>query len=104
MALFPCPAVAIAVQVMHGLEVLALFVAPPVFINRLAGDEFRNSMQGVYTMSVSGLSRVIGGATAGLVIMNGELKNGLFLGAGLAFTAFLIITFCFSRIPPSPVE
>lgn len=100
LATFPTPLVAVLVQVMHGMEVLALYIAPPMFINRLAGDEFRNSMQGVYTMGVGGLSRVIAGTTAGFVIMNGDLKNGLYLGAGLALTAFIIITLFFERIPP----
>lgn len=100
LALFPNPVVAVAVQIMHGLEVLALFIAPPMFVNRLAGDEYRNSMQGVYTMSVGGCSRVIAGCTAGLAIMNGNLKNGLFMGAALAFIGFLVITILFGRIPP----
>lgn len=100
LALFPNPAVAVVVQVMHGLEVMALFVASPVFINRLASDEYRNSMQGVYTMCVAGVSRVLAGVTAGFVVMNGGMKHGLFLGAGLAFVAFLIITILFQRIAP----
>lgn len=101
LALFPHPAVAMAVQVVHGLEVLALFLAPPVFLNRLAGDAFRNSMQGIYTMLVGGLSRVIGGVTAGWIVSSGSLRGGLLFGASLALVGFLIITFKFRRIPRS---
>ena len=100
LAFFPNPMIAVATQIFHGLEVLALFVAPQIFINRLAGDEFRNSIQGAFTMTAGGLSRVLSGVTAGLIIMHGGLKSGLFYGAALAGVAFLIITFLFGRIPP----
>ncbi len=100
LALFPHPAVAVLTQIFHGIEVLALFVATPIFINRLAGDEFRNSMQGVFTMAVGGVARVLGGIMAGWIMMNGGLKAGLFAGAVLAAIGCLIITFLFGRIPP----
>ncbi len=101
---FPSVGMVIATQIGHGLEVLALFVVPVMFLNRLAGDEFRNSIQGVYTMSVSGVSRVIGGVTAGWITMTFGLRE-LFLVTGcLGVVATLIITFLFARIPPPPDE
>ncbi len=100
LAFFPCKFVVIVTQLFHGLEVLALFVGPIMFLDRLAGDEFRMSIQGVFTMAVGGVSRVIAGVMGGLMITWFGLQ-GTFLYAGfLALVAFLIITFCFSRIPP----
>lgn len=97
---FPTPVVALIVQVGHGLEVLALYIAPVMFLDRIAGDEFRNSIQGVFTMAIGGVSRVIGGLLAGWVVMRHGLEGGFIYGACLAGTAFLIISFLFARIPP----
>lgn len=100
LAFFPSPTVAVLAQLGHGFEVLALYVGPVMFLNRLAGDEFRNSIQGVYTMAVTGSARVIGSLSAGWVASTFDLRTNLLLGAGLATCALLIITFLFSRIPP----
>ncbi len=100
LACFPTPVMAVAVQLCHGIEVLALFVGPVMFLDRLAKDEFRNSIQGVYTMVIGGVSRVIGGVAAGFVVARFGLNGGLIYGAILAGCSFLIITFLFSRIPP----
>ncbi len=100
LTLFPDPLVAVLVQVFHGLEILALYIGPVMFLNRLATDEFRNSIQGVFTMVIGGIARVLGGLFAGLIVMNFGLKGGLLYGAGLAFISFLILAFLFSRIPP----
>lgn len=100
LAFFPSPTVAVLAQLGHGFEVLALYVGPVMFLNRLAGDEFRNSIQGVYTMAVTGSARVLGSLSAGWVASTFDLRANLFLGAGLATCALLIIAFLFSRIPP----
>lgn len=100
LSFFPHPVVAVVAQLGHGFEVLALYVGPVMFLNRLAGDEFRNSIQGVYTMAITGSARVIGSLSAGWVASTFDLRMNLLLGAGLATCALLIITFLFSRIPP----
>jgi PPP family 3-phenylpropionic acid transporter len=100
LAFFPTPAMAVVVQLCHGLEVLALFVGPVMFLDRLATDEFRNSIHGVFTMVIGGVARVVGGVAAGLIVMRFGLQGGLLYGAGLSFCSFLIIAFLFHRIPP----
>lgn len=100
LAAFPSPWVAVVVQLCHGMEVLALYIGPVMFLDRLATDEFRNSIQGVFTMAVGGVARVVGAILAGLVVTRFGLAGGLYYGAALATIAFLIITFLFSRIPP----
>ena len=100
LSFFPSPAVAVLAQLGHGFEVLALYVGPVMFLNRLAGDEFRNSIQGIYTMAVVGTARVIGSLAAGYVASTFDLRWNLLLGAGLATCALLVIAFLFSRIPP----
>lgn len=97
---FPIPAIAVLAQIGHGFEVLALYIGPVMFLNRLAGDEFRNSIQGVFTMAVGGTARVLGGICAGSVAMHFGLKGSLILGASSGVCAFAVITFLFSRIPP----
>lgn len=104
LAAFPSVWMAVAVQVVHGMEVLALFVAPVMFLDRLAGDRFRNSIQGVFTMTIGGVSRIIGALLAGVVASQG-LHLLLFYAAGLALAAMAIILFKFRRIPaPGEVE
>jgi len=100
LALFPSPTVAVLAQIGHGFEVIALYIGPVMFLNRLASDQFRNSIQGVFTMAIGGVARVCGAMLAGLVVTRFGLEGGLYYGAALATVAFLIITFLFSRIPP----
>ncbi|MCB1232675.1 MAG: MFS transporter [Verrucomicrobiae bacterium] len=98
LSLFPTVWTAILVQVVHGMEVLALFIAPVMFLDRLAGDRFRNSIQGVFTMTIGGVSRIFGALMAGYVASKGL---GLLLGYGacLATAAMLVILVKFRRIP-----
>ena len=41
-------------QLFHGMIVLALLIAPPIFLNQHAEDRYRHSMQGLYAMAVMG--------------------------------------------------
>lgn len=100
LALFPTYTAAILTQVFHGIEVLAIFVGPVMFLDRLAGDEFRNSIQGVFTMAVGGTSRVIAGVLAGLIVTHLGLTGGLVFGAALGCVSVFVIAFLFARIPP----
>lgn len=100
LSFFPNPVVAVFAQLGHGFEVLALYVGPVMFLNRLASDEFRNSIQGVYTMAIGGTARVLGSLSAGLIASTFGLKANLLLGASLSTCSFLVIAFLFSRIPP----
>lgn len=65
MFLFPNLAVMIGSQLLHGLMICGMMVIPPVFINGLASESYRNSIQGVYTMLVIGTSRFAGTALSG---------------------------------------
>jgi MFS transporter, PPP family, 3-phenylpropionic acid transporter len=65
LGLWPTPAVAVGTQLFHGVIVLALLIAPPVFLNQHAEDRFRHSMQGLYAMSVMGMGRIVGNLIAG---------------------------------------
>jgi MFS transporter, PPP family, 3-phenylpropionic acid transporter len=96
----PTLVVALATQILHGLEVLALFIGPVMFINRLARDEFRNSIQGVFTMIVGGCGRVIGGVAGGLAVTEWGLSGGLWYAAAMVMIGFILVTCFFSRIPP----
>jgi predicted MFS family arabinose efflux permease len=100
LAFFPTPLVAVLAQLGHGFEVLALFVGPVMFLNRLAGDEFRNSIQGVFTMAITGTARVLGGLSAGFLASGFGLTKNLLFGSCFSTLAFLVIAFLFSRIPP----
>ncbi len=100
LSFFPSIPVAVLVQFGHGFEVLALYVGPIMFLNRLAGDGFRSSIQGVFTMAVGGTARVTGCLTAGLVASHSGLGTTLLLGASLGTCSLFVIAFLFSRIPP----
>jgi PPP family 3-phenylpropionic acid transporter len=63
-ALWPTPAVAIGTQLFHGMTVLVLLIAPPVFLNQHAEDRYRHSMQGLYAMAVMGIGRIVGNLIA----------------------------------------
>ena len=97
LAAFPDIRVVLITQIGHGLEALALYVVPVMFFNRLAGNEFRNSIQGVYTMMVGGTSRVLGGLMAGVVAGSGLTTLFYFSGC-LATLSLIVIVFFFRGI------
>ncbi len=99
LAKYPYLPVVMIAMVSHGLEVLALFIVPVMYLNRLAGDRFRNSIQGVFTMSVSATSRIAGALTAGWLVETTNLPT-MFVCAGLsALLAALVILLFFRSIP-----
>src|SRR6267142_244284 len=65
LGLWPTPAVAIGTQLFHGMIVLVLLIAPPVFLNQHAEDRYRHSIQGLYGMAVMGMGRIVGNLIAG---------------------------------------
>lgn len=94
LGLFPSVWTAALTQVFHGLEICAIMVLPVMFLNQLASDHFRNSIQGVYTMMVIGGARILAGRVGGL-IAEADLRMLFFAAAGLALTAMLILIFLF---------
>ncbi|MEM0896368.1 MAG: MFS transporter [Verrucomicrobiota bacterium] len=90
---------AILVQVLHGAEILATIIVPVMYIDRLAGDRFRNSIQGVFLMLVIGVPRLIGGWVAGFLAETRGVLDTFFYGSALAFLALLLITLFFKPVP-----
>lgn len=92
--LFPNPAVAIGTQLLHGTMVMVIHISPPIFLNRHARDENRNSMQGMYAMVVIGVGRIagqlLGGALAEIDLQWMFASNTVLcvLAAGLFLFAF----------------
>lgn len=107
LAMAPGIFTALVVQVVHGLEILALFVLPVLYLNRLAGDHFRNSIQGVYTMIIVGGSRIVGNLIAGR-IAEADLLLLFLCGAAMSSLAALVVLLFFhpreitSRDPLNP--
>ncbi|MGI8603953.1 MAG: MFS transporter [Verrucomicrobiales bacterium] len=90
---FPSLSMALLVQAGHGFEIVALFVAPVILLNRLAGDDFRNSMQGAFSMML-GSSRLVGSLVAGWAAKKDLF--GAFQGAAVVgLVATLVIAFLF---------
>ncbi|HWN71277.1 MAG TPA: MFS transporter, partial [Haliangium sp.] len=65
MALVPSPFWAVATQGFHGIMVITLHVLPPMYLDGLARDAYRTSIQGLYTVMVVGLTRLIGNQVGG---------------------------------------
>jgi PPP family 3-phenylpropionic acid transporter len=73
LAFVPNATAAVALQVGHGLTIIGLLVAPVMYLNTLASDSFRNSVQGLYVMLVVGLFAVLGNYASGLIAETGLL-------------------------------
>lgn len=73
LAAFPSTLVAVGTQVFHGMIIVALQVAPALYLNRQAGDHYRTSMQGLLTM-LTGASRVMGSILAGWIAATSLLQ------------------------------
>ncbi|MEN9020431.1 MAG: MFS transporter [Verrucomicrobiales bacterium] len=94
LATFPSVFTAVATQLLHGLEICAVFVLPVMYLNQLASDRFRNSIQGVYTMVVIGGSRIVSGVIGGR-IAEVDLRLLFACGAGLAAIAVILLALFF---------
>ena len=103
-ALFPTVATAILVQLLHGPEILALFILPVMFLNREAGDGFRNSIQGLWVMLVVGAPRIVSSYISGMIAEESIILLYQ-ISAGVAFLALVILFLGFKperrRDPPS---
>jgi PPP family 3-phenylpropionic acid transporter len=69
LGLWPVRHVAVWTQILHGITVVGIYVVPPVYLNTLAGDHFRSSIQGLYAMVVFGPGRILGN------VLGGELAD-----------------------------
>jgi PPP family 3-phenylpropionic acid transporter len=103
--LYALPTVPIAVgtQLLHGITVLVLHVAPPVFINHHAEPRYRNSMQGVYAMGVFGTGRLVGYIAAGLVA-KWSLLGVFAYGTVLCVLSMPLFYLAFHRDDAAPVQ
>ena len=94
MASSPGLGMVILAQTFHGVEVMALYILPVIYLNSLATDRFRNSIQGVYGMVVSGGAKIVGYQVAGLIAA--KSLSGVFVwGASLAVAAMVIFAIGF---------
>jgi MFS transporter, PPP family, 3-phenylpropionic acid transporter len=94
LAVFPQTWVAVAIQVPHGLTVIVYHVIAPAFLNQHAGDRYRNSIQGLYTMSVSGAAQVIGGYASGILAQR-SIATAFVASGTLAMVATGLLFFAF---------
>ena len=98
LALLPSPFWATALQLFHGIGVIGVFIAPAMYLNSLAGDDYRSSVQGLYVMLVPGgfgiLGHLISGqlATAGLINL-----FQISLWIALVGTTLLVVAFALQR-------
>jgi MFS transporter, PPP family, 3-phenylpropionic acid transporter len=90
LAAFPNPVVAIGTQALHGAIVLLLTVAPVVLVNSVAGDGYRHSMQGLYTMLVLGGGRIVGNFLSG-PIAGRSYQAAYWWAFGLVAAATLLV-------------
>jgi PPP family 3-phenylpropionic acid transporter len=103
LALFPSVITAVATQLLHGLEILALIVVPVMYLDRIASDGFRNSIQGVYSMTILSSTRIIGALAAGKIATH-NLTHAFYWAAALAFTGAIILALKFKPIPSREAE
>jgi len=96
MAIWPNVFVAILAQGFHGLMVLIVHVAPPIYLNRHADASYRNSIQGVFSMLVGGSGRIAGGLIAGWIATR-SITMLFFYAAGVSAVGVLLFFFAFDK-------
>jgi PPP family 3-phenylpropionic acid transporter len=94
---FPSLATALLVQLGHGMEILSMFVLPPMLLNRLAGDAFRNSMQGAFSMMMGG-ARLVGSVLAGIAVKH-DMLSAMQGAAVVGCLALALVAFTFRPEP-----
>ena len=95
LTIFPTITTSILIQLVHGLEILAMFVVPVIYLDRVAGDSFRNSIQGAFTIVITVPARLIGFLLAGEIAHAYGSSEVIFTAAILAIAAMLVIFFSF---------
>jgi len=106
LAMFPNLGIAVGTQVIHGLMVLVIHVAPPVYLNHRAGPAFRNSIQGLYAMLVFGTGRIVGCILAGQIAERSQSGTLTVFGwsAAAAGLSALLFTVAFKDRGHTPVD
>jgi MFS transporter, PPP family, 3-phenylpropionic acid transporter len=102
LAFVPTYTVAIGTQLLHGMTVLVLHVAPPIFLNGRAGDAYRSSIQGLYAMTFAGGGRIIGSVLTGRVAQY-SLSANFAACAGLCVIAAGLFYFAFNEEMPQDI-
>ena len=90
LAAIPTVETAVITQVFHGMQVLILHVAPPMFLNSRADDHFRASIQGVYAMLVMGTARLSSGFIGGAIAEHSVIQT-LAVGACTSAVAAVLL-------------
>ncbi|MCP4846951.1 MAG: MFS transporter [Verrucomicrobiaceae bacterium] len=102
LTVFPTITASILIQLVHGLEILAMFVVPVIYLDRVAGDSFRNSIQGAFTIIITVPARFIGFLLAGEIAHAYGAPEVIFTAAILSFVAMLVILFSFKPSENKP--
>ena len=103
-SLFPSVAAGLLTQILHGMEILGAIVVPVMYLDRLAGDRFRNSMQGVYAMTLVGGGRIAGTLIGGYIAESAGILNAFYWGAFLAAVGAMIVLIKFKPVPSKSPE
>ena len=94
LGLVPTPFIAIASQVFHGMWVLVVHVAPPLYLSKRATGTFRNSILGLFAIVVYGSGRILGNLLGGYVAETS--LNSLFIySAVLCVLAAVLLIYAF---------
>lgn len=106
LAWMPTLTVAVGTQVFHGLMVLVVHVAPPVYLNHRAEPAYRNSIQALFVMLVFGTGRITGSLLSGLISQSSESGTLAVFGwaavaAGLSAVLFAV---AFKDRSHTPIE
>lgn len=94
LASFPGMATALGIQFFHGIIIIATHVAPILILNSLAGDTFRNSIQGLFTLVFIGVPRITGSLLSGYLAAV-SLQLTFAVAALMCFAGLCLIWFAF---------
>lgn len=98
LAYLPSPFWATVLQLGHGLTVLGAFIAPAMYLNSLAGDTYRTSVQGLYVMVVPGAFSILGNVISGQLAVRGlRTLYEVNLWIALAGAALIVLAFQLER-------
>jgi PPP family 3-phenylpropionic acid transporter len=99
LAFFPTLATALLIQIFHGMEILAMFVVPVIYLDRIAGDSFRNSIQGAFAITLTVPARLVGYLSAGYIATRWGSGAVLYFASALSAVSMLVILLFFKPLP-----
>lgn len=91
----------LVLQILHGLNFIVFNYSMVTYINKEAPKEFKTTAQAIYTLSVMGIARIVGGLLGGYLSDCFGIRQIFLLNTMITIAAIILFLGLFYLLPPS---